>query len=61
MSTITVLDFLDAKTFVTTTDGFVLLRIRSSRGNTWYRMTRENFAGFAAFLSSDAAQLMIMH
>jgi hypothetical protein len=58
---ITVSDFLDAKTFLTTTDASVLLRIRTSKGEQWYRLSRENYAGFAAFLTHDAAQLMADH
>ena len=59
--TITVSDFRDARTFVTTVDGFLLLRIRTSCGEQWYRLSREDFVGFAAFLSSDAEQLMVNH
>lgn len=60
--TITVSDFLDAQTFVTTVDGYILLRIRTSaEPDIWLRMSRDNYAGFAAFLSSDARQLTVDH
>lgn len=59
-ATITVFDFHDAKVFVTTLDDYVLLRIRTTnldQPEFWLRMNRSDFAGFAAYLTSDAEQL----
>ncbi|WP_456628953.1 hypothetical protein [Bradyrhizobium sp. URHC0002] len=54
---LTAYDFLEARTYITLHDEFVLLRMRTTRGSYWFRLTREEYVRFAAFLTSEA-QLM---
>lgn len=61
---ITVSDLEDAKTFLTTTDEYILLRIRTRNPEQpvmWLRMGREDFINFAGHLSKDAKQLKAKH
>jgi len=57
---VNVLDFQAAKTYVTTVDDCVLLRLVTSnleQPEMWLRLHREDFIDFAAFLTHDAEQL----
>lgn len=58
---ITISNLTDAHAFGTT-DGYVLLRIRThNRPMLWLRMTPEDYAGLASFMVHDAAERLIKH
>jgi hypothetical protein len=38
-------------------DDAVLLRVRTDRFETWYRLHREDFIALAEYLANDAAQM----
>jgi hypothetical protein len=58
----------DEKTFIAPTltranvrfsivDEYVLLRLDTANEQTWWRLTRENFIGLAAYLGAEAHRL----
>ncbi|SFJ25539.1 hypothetical protein [Bradyrhizobium sp. Gha] len=60
---ISVCDLRDAKTYLTKTDHYILLRVRTwndALPEVWLRLERSDFIGLAAHLTSDAEQLSIL-